>query len=154
MQSKDKGQWHRKRTGSRVAPIPLHAKAASTTPPFLMQLNIRVLRVSFLQQESASSRRFRTSRTKEQMRQVRWRPDKCFLIVERSREQADQAVETPLTSRCSAVRTKNVLCRAERKQLAFKALVVQCLPFLIKCVNTGFEWIVLDGGAIVEAKVS
>jgi len=39
---------------------------------------------------------------------VRWRPDKCFLIVERSSEQADQAVEAPLTSRCSAVRTKSV----------------------------------------------
>lgn len=45
-----------------------------------------------------------------------------------------------------------VLC--ERKQLALIALVVQCLPFLIKCVNTGFELIVLDGGAIVETKVS
>lgn len=29
-------------------PMPLHAKAASTTVPFLMQLSMRVLKVSFL----------------------------------------------------------------------------------------------------------
>ena len=30
------------------SPMPLHAKAASTTVPFLMQLSMRVLSVSFL----------------------------------------------------------------------------------------------------------
>lgn len=92
---------------------------------------------------------------------MRWRPDKCFLIVERSSEKADQAVEAPLTSRYSAVRTKSVcpeLCWSEvlckKKQRASKGLVVQYLPFLIKCIDTGFERIVLDGGAIVEAQVS
>jgi hypothetical protein len=82
--AKDKVQWHMRRKGSRVAPIPLHAKAASTTPPFLMQPSIRVLRVSFLQQKNVfcQARRFRTFPIREKIRQVRWRPDKCFLIVE------------------------------------------------------------------------
>ena len=49
------GCWQSRGIGNGDLPIPLHAKDASTTLPFLMQPNMRLLKVSFLQIEKQTS---------------------------------------------------------------------------------------------------